>query len=328
MFLERGDVSDLARSVFGASRRVAGVERLRGGSKKGVYRLLFDDGFAAILYLWSDDENYWPAAVDDEGPFSHASGLRLFSAAHGLLEEVGVRVPRLYVADDSQSRFPADLALVEDVRGGTLERRLDDDPQGGTAILGKLARSLERMRQRTSPRIGKIAEVADGSVAQPDSCVAAVLDRALRDLDEAAARVGRIAEARAECVAVLEELAAAIEPRSRHGLIHGELGPDHVLIDDQDEPVLVDIEGTMFFDVEWEHVFLRIRFHEHYAHLRVDGLDERRMELYRLAQHLSLVAGPLRLLEGDFPDRDFMEGLVRHHTAATLALVPAERPRP
>ncbi|WP_262380031.1 hypothetical protein [Nonomuraea sp. PA05] len=89
-------------------------------------------------------------------------------------------------------------------------------------------------------------------------------------------------------------------------------------MDDDGRPVLIDIEGAMFFDVEWEHVFLRIRFGDHYARLRAGDLDERRMRLYALAQHLSLVAGPLRLLDGDFPDRSFMLGIARHHTSEIL----------
>ena len=64
----------------------------------------------------------------------------------------------------------------------------------------------------------------------------------------------------------------------------------------------------MFFDVEWEHAFLRLRFGEHYRWLHTNGLDEQRLTFYTLAMHLSLVAGPLRLLDGDFPDRDVHDG--------------------
>ncbi|NUW32607.1 phosphotransferase [Nonomuraea sp. SMC257] len=327
-FLGRGEVAELAAPVFGRGRRVVEVERLRGGSKKGVYRVLFDDGFSTVLYVWSPDEDYWgttlkePAASSDAGPFSHASGLRFFETSGACLEAAGVRVPRLHFADGTRSRRPYDFAFAEDVRGGTLEKRLADDPEGAKAILARLGEALELMRRRTSPRIGKVADVLDGpEPAEGGSCVDVVLDRALLDLGEAAARVGSIAEVRERCRAALEELADGIEPRPRHGLIHGELGPDHVLVDERDEPVLIDIEGTMFFDVEWEHVFLRIRFGEQYEDLRVDGLDERRTELYRLAQHLSLVAGPLRLLDGDFPDRRFMEEIAAHHTGVTLELL-------
>ncbi|MEV6711670.1 hypothetical protein AB0M48_06425 [Lentzea sp. NPDC051208] len=80
--------------------------------------------------------------------------------------------------------------------------------------------------------------------------------------------------------------------------------------------VLVDSEGVMFFDVEWEHVFLELRFGPHYR--PVPGLDPARMSLYRLAQHLSLVEGPLRLLEGDFPHRDAMREIAEHNVGRVL----------
>jgi hypothetical protein len=85
--------------------------------------------------------------------------------------------------------------------------------------------------------------------------------------------------------------------------------------------VLIDIEGLMFFDVEWEHVFLRLRFGEHYRLLRADGLDEARLRFYRLALHLSLIAGPLRLLDGDFPDREPMLRIVEYNIGKALEFV-------
>ena len=43
--------------------------------------------------------------------------------------------------------------------------------------------------------------------------------------------------------------------------------------------------------------------------------------LYLLAQRLSLTAGPLRLLDGDFPRREFMQGVAEHNLNQALALV-------
>lgn len=45
----------------------------------------------------------------------------------------------------------------------------------------------------------------------------------------------------------------------------------------------------------------------------MSGLDENRLALYMLAQRLSLTAGPLRLLDGDFPDRTFMKNISEHN---------------
>ncbi|MGW1757875.1 hypothetical protein [Streptomyces mirabilis] len=121
-------------------------------------------------------------------------------------------------------------------------------------------------------------------------------------------------------------LAETVRPRGRVGLVHGELGPDHVLVDEHGHPALIDIEGLLYFDAEWEHVFLRQRFQDDYAALRAEGLDEDRLRLYRLAMHLSLVAGPLRLLDGDFPDPEFMRAIAEHSVGQTLTLL--EHPVP
>ena len=91
-----------------------------------------------------------------------------------------------------------------------------------------------------------------------------------------------------------------------------------MLLDDAGRPVLVDIEGLATFDVEWEHAFAGIRFGDRYDALRLPGLDPARLRFYRLAHHLSLVAGPLRLLDGDFPDRRFMLDIAATHTEKVL----------
>lgn len=92
------------------------------------------------------------------------------------------------------------------------------------------------------------------------------------------------------------------------------------MVDAAGRPVLKDLEGLMWADVEWEHAFLEMRFGEHYPALRVPGLDEERLQLYRLALHLSLVEGRLRLVRTGFPDADFMNGIAEHHLERVLSL--------
>jgi hypothetical protein len=92
-------------------------------------------------------------------------------------------------------------------------------------------------------------------------------------------------------------------------------------VDADGRPALIDIEGLMYFDAEWEHAFLELRFGPRYAFLRTGGLDEDRLRLYRLAMHLSLVAGPLRLLKGDFPDPAPMRAIAEYNLGRTLTLL-------
>jgi hypothetical protein len=331
----RDELEALVRVAFGPGRGLAAAARLRGGSKKGVYRLSLDNGCTVIGYIWAEAENYWPAPRSPDagaGPFGEASGAGLFEAAGTRLAAAGVRTPRVYLLDRTLAVYPAEVALVEDVRGGTLERRLERGEPGAQQALARLAASLQAMHGCRGPRIGAVA-VADadgGAVTAGRTCEQIVLDRALGHLAEAASRLGRVAAVRAELEAVIASLAAAVHPRADYRLIHGELGPDHVLIDERGEPVLIDIEGAMFFDVEWEHVFLELRFGRNYGALRAGGpdvrggpveLDEERLRFYRLAMHLSLIAGPLRLLDGDFPDRDPMLRIVAYNTEKALAFV-------
>lgn len=317
----------MLRAAGLGARQVAAVTRLAGGSKKGVYRLSCTDGFSAILYVWAPAEDYWPPDPDaSAGLFAHATGLGLFEGCASRLSAVGVRVPRVYLADRSQAVYPADIALVEDIRGETLEELLESPggPEAAGPVMRRLGDMLAPMWQVRAAHAGK-AGLEPGQAAAPDERRGEqiVLDRALRQLARAAQRVPALADARARLEETLCTLAAAISPRAEYTLIHGELGPDHVLLDERRHPVLIDIEGAMYFDAEWEHVFLRLRFGPAYRWLRAADLDERRMRLYSLALDLSLVEGPLRLLDGGFPDRDPMLAITAH--AIDRALAAAEQ---
>ena len=325
-FVEAADLAGVVRAACGRGRGLVGAERLAGGSKKGSYRLELDDGSTALLYVWDASENYWPAepdatAPDIPDPFADASGFDLFERNSALLVRLGVRSPTVVLADPGGTIYPAPFAVVEDVRGGSLESLMVQDPMAGDRALTLLAEALAVLHAEHHPGFGKPVDLAAYGLPLNRSCEQVVLDRALGHLFEGAARVERIAQARGQLEATLLRLAASVGPRTEHSLIHGELGPDHVLIDDFGRPVIIDIEGLMFFDVEWEHAFLELRFHEHYGPLRAPNLDPRRLGLYRLALHLSLVAGPLRLLDGDFPHREVMQGIVDWNVERCLDFV-------
>jgi hypothetical protein len=329
-FAEVEGLSELVRDAVGGGCRAVAVERLRGGSRKGVYRVrLAGAGPASVIvYSWAEEEDYWPgrpgAASDDV--FAPASGLAPFLTARERLDGLGVRVPRVLLADGGRGRCAADAAVVEDVTGGTLEALFDADPARAAGVLGELAGMLAVMHGQRGGRFGRVDVLERGTppAAPPGeaSCEGRVFAGALRDLAEAARRDGRIAAACTELGDRLRELAGRVRPRTEYGLIHGELGPDHVLVDATGHPVLIDIEGLKYFDVEWEHVFLRLRFGKRYAALAQPGLDPRRVDLYTLARRLSLVAGPLRLLDGGFPDRAAMRGIAEHNLKEALALLP------
>ncbi|MFG2378080.1 phosphotransferase family protein [Streptomyces sp. NPDC048504] len=321
--LTRDDLAPLARSALG--RTPTTVTRIRGGSKKGVYRLAFEDGSTAVAYVWSPEEDLWDAGPGDpRDPFSHASGLPLFTAAANRLAAAGVRAPRLLHADPTHTHLPADVAIVEDLPGGTLEDLLNGAPAAVKAeALERMTALLDTLHACTGPRFGKVVVVDNGGSSYGRSCEKIVVARALSDLDELAGREPRVTAVHTRLADWLRGLAAQIRPRAEPPtLIHGELGPDHVRVTPDGDLALIDIEGLMYFDAEWEHAFLRLRFGPHYDALLTEGLDEDRLRLYRLAMHLSLVAGPLRLLDvGDFHDPEFMRGIAEHNLGQVLSFL-------
>lgn len=327
----------MVRRAFGDVVHPIGFERVDDGTKKGVYRVHLapttghgDSAPASVIvYSWAADENFWPEQTPDnspdpQDPFGPASGLHRFLQSRAILEDLGIRTLHLYLADDSRQQHPGDTAVVEDVPGPNLERLYTLDAQRAHTATVDLAANLRRMHSHRAPRFGTLEHLRTGVRPTAQACHHVVLEHALGDLTDAAAREPRIAAAGDRITARLHTLHARIGARDDHRLIHGELGPDHVLVTPDDQAVLIDIEGLMFFDVEWEHVFLELRFQQHYRLLAADcpvALDPHRMSLYRLAIRLSLVAGPLRLLEGDFPDREFMQFVAESNTRAALALI-------
>jgi fructosamine-3-kinase len=319
-FLRPSDLRDLVEEQFGADRRLTALDRLTGGSKKGVYRLHLDDQTTVVLYVWAAGENYWPPALTvTDDPFTDASGAELFAANHAALAAAGVRIPQLMMLDHSGRYLDGDIALVEDAGAVRLETLMERDPAAAAAPLSALGDALRRMHTTFSPHYGKLAAIACGEASQTRRTEDIIVDRALGHLDQAAARDGRLADAHHRIVAHVRHLRNAVMPREEYGLVHGELGPDHVLVTPVGGAVLIDFEGLAYFDVEWDHAWLQMRFGDTYPALRSVDLDVHRLELYRYAQTLSLIEGPLRIADTDFPDRQWMLDLAEWNITKALA---------
>ncbi|MET7881154.1 phosphotransferase family protein [Micromonospora profundi] len=321
-FLQRDDVRDLVADRFGSGRRLIALDRLTGGSKKGVYRLSLDDQTTVILYVWAAGENYWPPspAVPDD-PFTDASGAELFATNHAALEAAGVRIPRLLMLDRDGRYLDTDAALIEDVGAVRLETLMERDPARAATPLSTLGDALRRMHTTFGPKYGKLAAIARGEAPQRRRTEDIVVDRALSHLHAAADRDTRLADAHDRIVRHVRLLRSAVTARETYGLVHGELGPDHVLVTPAGEPVMIDIEGLAYFDVEWEHAWLQMRFGDAYPLLRPVDLDPDRLELYRYAQVLSLIEGPLRIADTDFPNRQWMLDLAEWNITKALGAV-------
>ena len=322
----REDLVDATRAALGSEPKIKEVTRLAGGTTKGVYRLTMAGGPTVIAYLWEDSENYWPQAPNENDvadPFSSGNSIDLFATAHSRLASLGLRVPEIYLLDRDRAYYPADIAILEDFPGEDLLALWERDPVAAEPTLSRLREGLAAMRGYRGRAPGKVSFVDAGGKPHWPTSEEAVLALGLRCVAEATERDRRIADNRERLKDRLRELAAAVRPRAEHSVVHGELGLDHVMVDADGNPVIIDIEDLMYFDVEWEHAHMQVRLGRDWAKtVGVDDLDEDRLALYMLAQRLFLVAGPMRLVDGDFPDRAFVRSIIEHNLNEALALLP------
>jgi Phosphotransferase enzyme family len=236
----RDHLARASRAALGSRRQLDGVARLAGGTTKGVYRLTLDDGSTVIAYLWEESENFWPQTPHDGDPadqFSSGNNPDLFEAAHHRLASLGLRVPEIYLLDRDRAYYPADIAILEDFPGEDLLEFYERDPAAAEPTLARLREGLAAMRNYRGTSPGKVGHVDTGGVSHWPSCEEGALDFALRCLAEAAGRDRRITDTRERFEDRLRELAAAVRPRAEYSVVHGELGLDHVLVDEPDREI-------------------------------------------------------------------------------------------
>ncbi len=64
---------------------------------------------------------------------------------------------------------------------------------------------------------------------------------------------------------------------------------------------------------------MRLRFGNHYPRLASPALDPGRLRFYQLAQHLNLVAGPLRIADSGHPEREWFLEIADYHLGRALS---------
>ncbi|OZB98459.1 phosphotransferase family protein [Paenibacillus sp. XY044] len=316
--ISESDLTHYTKQVFGSDYAIRAVTRLNGGAQKVVYKLHFQNGFACMLYVWDLTMNYFREEIEHSGTDMWSYGADFFGANNRLLTQLGIATPEMYDLNQQRQRYAFDYALVECIEGSKAE---DYFAHPDTAEKQRLFRRIGEVVAKLHGYEREVPGRPDHIQPPLQSCQQQLVDNAVRQLDYAAPHMPEISAAQDRLMSVLLESSSRIHPRASYGLIHGELGPDHILVNSNMEPYLIDIEGITFFDIEHEHSFLEFRFGEHYRYFRHEHLDPDRMAFYRLHHHISLIGGGLKLLHRGFPDRRFAQGIVDHHLRCALQYV-------
>ncbi|WNS46893.1 phosphotransferase [Paenibacillus sp. MMS20-IR301] len=303
------------RNVFGAKFVVAGVMKMHGGAQKLVYKIDCTNGFSCVLYVWDVTKNYFEEEIAGNTTHSQSYGSNLFEVNNRYLTAHSIRTPVLYNLNQERSRYPFDYALVEYTGGQSAEAYFSHgDTQVKDTVFLKLGDMISEMHADESNIYGKPNQTSPNE----EQCHLIHFVSAEAHLSYASEHVDTIRKNRDKLVDISNRLAAKIEPRNRYGYIHGELGPNHVIILENLEPCLIDIEGAGFFDIEYEHSFMKFRFGELYQYLGNERLDPDRMLFYQYHHHLSLIAAGLKLVHREYPDQQTARNIAEYHTMRAL----------
>lgn len=311
------DLQQHTKETFGAGYMVKQVTNRHGGAQKTVYKVKCTNGFMFMLYVWELAMNYFQEEIERLPENERIYGCGLFEGNQAFLSEHGIRTPGIYYINKERERYPFDFAFVEYIDGPDAASFLNADEEPKEKVFGQLGSMLARMHSLERDYHGKIN---DGFV-HSGKCHMQELEQAEQQLAYASDYIAAFKENQMKLLEKVHELASKIEERERYSFIHGELGPDHVMVNDKLEPYLNDIEGSRYYDSEYEHSFLTFRFGAAYSYLDNDRLDRNRMLFYKMYHHLSCTAGGLKLLHRGFPNRQLAMDITRHNYRSALKFI-------
>lgn len=306
----------IIRENLGANYNILQIMRIYGGAQKVTYKIECDQNFCCILYVWDNSMNYFNKDTKDNIIFE-SNGLDLFELNNKLLIQNGIRTPRIYYIDRSKNDYLFDFALVEYISGGEIEKYFCADEDTQYKIFTDLDKNIKKMHSVKNKFYGnlKVQKSYEGRSEK------LLLNKTLEDIQYSSKFNEGILKNRLMLIQKIQELYNRIKPRNEYVFIHRELGPNHVFVDENLNTYLIDIESAMFFDIEYEHSFLKLRFGENYKYLTVNNLDLDRLRFYKLHLHISCLSGALELKQKGYPDMDDVNGMIEHNFKQALRFI-------
>jgi hypothetical protein len=306
--------------TFRAGCKTTHIEALTSGARKQVYLLdLAQPDMRCVLYIWHDAHHYFSEREMLDTTQSDEQAPLLFRANAELFQRIGVDTPKVYYFGQLEAGHF--FALVEYVSTTNFTAfSTSASPEARASVLEQIGMMLRKLNdvQRSYP--GTLLDKEPIHFNLPHEVA---LERALLELNVTAQHHEAVDKDRERVENKLRTLNSRIKPRDSYRLIHGELGPEHILIwSESNDSCFVDIDGTHFSDVEIEHAFSSFRFEQngmYEKYLKREGLNDARMEFYRFALHVSLVYAGSRFLAKQFHDKAWAQGLFDFNLRWVLA---------
>lgn len=304
--MKRKDIQKEIERVFGESYKFMSMERILGGAQKGTYKIVCTNQFTFVLYIWDESCSYFVNS-NSEGFTSNSA--THFKINQNILKVNGISTPDIYNVDISKSKYAFEYAFVEYIKGSELEVLLYNDKQITNEMLFDLRNNIEKMHGIKNDYVGDLLHSKNIDFR----CEDYIQNELSKELDYLFNNYEKINKMEDRIITVSNMLYQKIESRKEYSLIHWELGPNHVMVNESNKTFLIDIEGMKYFDLEYEHSFLELRFGDYYKYLKRNDLDENRMLFYRFYHHISCIAGAHQLLKNDYYDVVEVKGMISYN---------------
>lgn len=296
-------MSSKVKIVFGEEYELASMERILGGAQKHTYLAKCTNGFEFIIYQWGSETTY----LENFGENSVfcSSSAKLFQSNNELMRTHGVLTPKLFYMDRTRSECDYDYAFVEYICGHDMDYIIEKEPHRLQKVLESLRVSINKLHSIKSEVPGQIDRMQEMDF----DLISFELEQLRQNSDYLKEHDKEYFDYYVQVETKATECANQLKNREEYTFIHGELGPNHVIVDKDDNAYLIDIEGAKFYDVEEELSFLDIRFDKMLGTID-DAADEQRMYFYHLGHCLGNLQGAVELKQQGYYDMDDVNGMI------------------
>jgi len=306
------------KSVFGKEYKLASMERILGGAQKYTYLAKCTNGFEFIIYQWGNETTYFENF--GENAVFCSSSAKLFQSNNELMKNHGVLTPKLFYMDRTRCECNYDFAFVEYIKGYDMDYIIAKEPHRLQKVLESLRASIDRLHGIKSETAGQVDRMQASDFD--------VISFELEQLRQNSNYLKEHDDEYFDCYVQVEtkaiEYASKLKKRKEYTFIHSELGPNHVIVDKDDNAYLIDIEGAKFYDVEEELSFLHIRF-DKMLDIAECAVDEQRMYFYHLGHCLGNLQGAIELKRQGYYDMEDVNGMIEFFHKQVIEICKEEK---
>lgn len=281
-------IAKKTKEVFGEEFELFSFERLLGGAQKHTYLAKCTNGFEFVIYQWDKSTTFFED--NTESAVFCSSSAHLFQCNNELMRSHGIRTPKLFYMDKSRKEKDFEYAFVEFIRGKDMDYIMEKEPERLPEVLESLHDSIHRMHGIRSTVVGQVDRMQHTDFD--------IIEYTLMGIHQNSMYIQKVDREYADIYIQVEsqakDCAQKLEKRKKYTFIHGELGPNHVIVDKDNNAYLIDIEGAKYCDVGEELSFLDMRFNKILKEAE-SGVDEQRMFFYYIGHCMGNLRGALEL---------------------------------